>query len=182
MTPLRQRFLEDLQLRNFASKTIRIYLSAAIRFAAHFNRSPDQLGPEEIRTYQLHLLHERRVSWDTFNQAVCALRFLYRTTLGRPDVVTMIPYGKRAKTLPTVLSPDEVATLIGVLTNPVHRLCAQAAYACGLRVSEVVRLRVEDIDSARMWRAITATSGGWRTTRAATGTARSARAVRVPCG
>jgi integrase/recombinase XerD len=150
MTPLRQRFLEDLQLRNFAPKTIRIYLAAVIRFAAHFNRSPELLGPEEVRTYQLHLLHQRHVSWDTFNQAVCALRFLYRTPLGRPDVVTMIPYGKRAKTLPTVLSPEEVAALIEALTDPVHRLCAQAAYACGLRVGEVVRLRVEDIDSARM--------------------------------
>jgi integrase/recombinase XerD len=78
------------------------------------------------------------------------LRFLYRTTLGRPDVVTMIPYGKRAKTLPVVLSPEEVAAVIGAVSDPVHRLCARAAYGCGLRVGEVVRLRVEDIDSARM--------------------------------
>jgi integrase/recombinase XerD len=90
MTPLRKRFLEDLQLRNFAPKTVRIYLAAVIRFAVHFNRSPEHLGAEEVRAYQLHLLHQRRVSWDTFNQAVCALRFLYRTTLGRPDVVTMV--------------------------------------------------------------------------------------------
>ena len=150
MTPLRKRFLEDLQLRNFAPKTVRIYLGAVVRFAAHFNRSPEQLGAEHVRAYQLHLIHERCVSWDTFNQAVCALRFLYRTTLGRPDVVTMVPYGKRAKTLPVVLSPEEVATLIAAVADPVHRLCAQAAYACGLRVGEVVRLRVEDIDSARM--------------------------------
>jgi integrase/recombinase XerD len=150
MTPLRKRFLEDLQLRNFAPKTIRIYLAAAVRFAAHFKRSPEVLGPEHVRAYQLHLIHERLVSWDTFNQAVCALRFLYRTTLGRPDVVTMVPYGKRPRVLPVVLSPEEVAALIEALADPVHRLCAQAAYACGLRVGEVVRLRVEDIDSARM--------------------------------
>ena len=150
MTPLRKRFLEDLQLRNFAPKTIRIYLAAVVRFATHFNRSPEQLGPEHVRAYQLYLIRERLVSWDTFNQAVCALRFLYRTTLGRPDVVTMVPYGKRAETLPVVLSPEEVATLIEAVSDPVHRLCARAAYGCGLRVGEVVRLRVEDIDSARM--------------------------------
>lgn len=150
MTPLRKRFIEDLQLRNFAPKTIRIYLGAVIRYAAHFQRSPEVLGPEHVRAYQLHLIHQRRVSWDTFNQAVCALRFLYRTTLGRPEVVTMVPYGKRPRVLPVVLSPEEVATLIAALVDPVHRLCAQAAYACGLRVGEVVRLRIEDIDSARM--------------------------------
>jgi integrase/recombinase XerD len=150
MTPLRKRFIEDLQLRNFAPKTIRIYLSAVIRFAAHFKRSPEVLGPEHVRAYQLHLIHERLVSWNTFNQAVCALRFLYRTTLGRPDVVTMVPYGKRPRVLPVVLSPEEVAALIAALAHPVHRLCAQAAYACGLRIGEVVRLRIEDIDSARM--------------------------------
>jgi site-specific recombinase XerD len=149
-TPLRKRFLEDLRFRNFAPKTVRIYLAAAIRFAAHFNRSPEQLGAEEVRAYQLHLLNHRRVSWDTFNQAVCALRFLYRTTLGRPDVVTAVPYGRRAKTLPVVLSPEEVATLINAIADPMHRLCAQTAYGCGLRVGEVVRLRIEDIDSARM--------------------------------
>ena len=150
MTPLRQRFLEDLQLRNLAPKTIRIYLSSIIRFANYFKRSPEHLGPEDVRAYQLYLRNELHVSWNTFNQAVCALRFLYHTTLGRPDVVTMIPYGKRPKTLPTVLSPGEVATLIEAITHPVHRLGAQTAYACGLRVSEVVRLTVEDIDSARM--------------------------------
>jgi hypothetical protein len=108
------------------------------------------LGPEHVRAYQLHRIRERRASWDTVNQVVCALRFLYRTTLGRPDVVTMVPYGKRAKILPVVLSPEEVAAVIGARSDPMHRLCTRAPYGCGLRVGEVVRLRIEDIDSARM--------------------------------
>ena len=85
MTPLRQRFIDDLRLRNYAKRTVETYVSQVAAFARHFGRSPDLLGPEEVRAYQLHLL-QRRVSWSTFNQAVCALRFLYRITLPRPAV------------------------------------------------------------------------------------------------
>src|SRR5271156_5579937 len=110
-TPLRQRFIDDLRLRNYAQRTIETYVGRVIAFAKHFGRSPEELGGEDVRLFQLHLL-ERRVSWSSFNQAVCALRFLYGITLRRPDELPMIPFGKRPKTLPCVLSPEEVARLL----------------------------------------------------------------------
>jgi hypothetical protein len=87
MTPLRQRMLEDLRVRNYAPKTQAIYIENVARFAAHFGQSRELLGTEQIRTYLVHLVEERRVSWSLFNQTVCALRFLYRVTLGRGDLV-----------------------------------------------------------------------------------------------
>jgi len=149
MTPLRQRFIDDLRLRNYAQRTIETYVGRIVAFAKHFGRSPDLLGPEEVRTFQLHLL-ERRVSWSSFNQAVCALRFLYGTTLGRPEQLPLIPYGKRPKTLPSVLAPQEVLRLIGAAPTPRDRIFLQVAYGCGLRLSELIHLRVTDIDSARL--------------------------------
>ena len=149
MTPLRQRFIDDLRLRNYAARTIETYVGRIAAFAKHFGRSPDLLGPEEVRTFQLHLL-ERQVSWSSFNQAVCALRFLYGTTLGRPEQLPMIPYGKRPKTLPSVLAPQEVLRLIAGAQTPRDRIFLQVAYGCGLRLSELIHLQVTDIDSARM--------------------------------
>jgi integrase/recombinase XerD len=149
MSPLRQRMIEDLRLRNYAPKTQQIYLDHVGRFARHFDRSPEALGSEEIRTYQLHLV-EQGVSWSQFNQAVCALRFLYRVTLKREDAVEHIPFPKQEKRLPSVLSPEEVQRLLGAVENRKHRLVLMVLYAAGLRVSEAVHLKVEDIDSARM--------------------------------
>jgi integrase/recombinase XerD len=149
MTPLRQRFIDDLRLRNYSSRTIETYVGRIVCFARHFGRSPELLGPDEVRQFQLHLLG-RGVSWSSFNQAVCALRFLYGTTLGRPEQLPLIPYGKRAKKLPSVLSPEEVARLLEAAPPPRDRLLLQVAYGCGLRLSELTHLRVTDIDSARM--------------------------------
>jgi site-specific recombinase XerD len=149
MTPLRQRFLDDLRLRNYSPRTLECYVAAVARFARHFGRSPEALGPEEIRTYQVHLVQQEHASWSRFNQAVCALRFLYRVTLGRPEVVPMIPFGKRPKTLPAVLSHQEVLRLFAALPDNPYRTLVRTAYACGLRIGEVVRLRVADIDSGR---------------------------------
>jgi site-specific recombinase XerD len=149
MTPLRQRFIDDLRLRNYARRTIDTYVGHIAAFARHFGRSPDQLGPEQVRAYQLHIL-ERKLSWSTFNQAACALRFLFVTTLGRREQLPMIPYGKRPKTLPSVLSPDEVLRLIDAEAPGRDRLLLQVAYGCGLRLSELLHLQVADIDSARM--------------------------------
>jgi hypothetical protein len=92
---LRQRFLDDLRLRNYSPRTLECYVHHVARFARHFGRSPEHLGPEEIRAYQLHLLQQQHASWSTFNQAVCALRFFYGVTLQAPFAVTLIPYGKR---------------------------------------------------------------------------------------
>jgi integrase/recombinase XerD len=149
MTPLRQRFVHDLQLRNYAPRTVTTYVAAVARFAGFHGRSPELLGPEPIRAYLLHLVHQRRASWSTFNQAASALRFLYRVTLGRPDVVPYIPYGKKPQTVPTVLSRDEVRRLLEAVPAGRFRLMLQLAYGCGLRVGEVVRLRVRDLDSGR---------------------------------
>jgi integrase/recombinase XerD len=149
MTPLRQRFIDDLRLRNYARRTIDTYVGQVAAFAKHFGRSPAVLGPADVRAYQLHLL-QRRVSWSTFNQAACALRFLYRTTLGRPEELPFIPFGKRPKTLPSVLSPDEVLRLLDAAPPGRDRVLLQVAYGCGLRLNELLHLRVTDIDSARM--------------------------------
>jgi site-specific recombinase XerD len=149
MTPLRQRFIDDLRLRNYARRTIDTYVSRVACFAKHFGRSPELLGPNEVRDFQLHLL-QQRVSWSSFNQAVCALRFLYGTTLGRPEQLPLIPYGKVPKKLPSVLSPEEVARLLEAAPPPRDRVLLQVAYGCGLRLSELTHLQVTDIDSARM--------------------------------
>jgi site-specific recombinase XerD len=149
MTPLRQRFVHDLQLRNYSPRTVETYLHHVVRFARHFQRSPKDLGAEEVRQYQLYLLGQQ-ASWSVFNQAVCALRFLYRVTLGGPFAVEMIPYGKKPRSLPAVLSREEVAQLLALVGQPTERLILQTTYACVLRAAEVLALRVSDIDSGRM--------------------------------
>jgi integrase/recombinase XerD len=149
MTPLRQRFTQDLQIRNYAPRTITTYVQAIAAFARHFGRSPEQLDAEHIRLYQLHLI-ARHASWSRFNQAVCALRLLYRLTLQRPELVTMIPFGKKPKTLPCVLSTAEVRLLLQCASPPWFLTLLQLTYACGLRIGEVVRLRPGDIDGSRL--------------------------------
>jgi site-specific recombinase XerD len=141
--------LTDLQLRNYSPRTQKLYLGHVARFARHFGRSPAELGAEEIRAYLVHLLG-RRVSWNLFNQTVCALRFLYRQTLDRGDLVPHLPFPRTPKKLPTVLSIEETARFLDSIPNPKHRVVLMTAYAAGLRVSEVVALRITDIDSARM--------------------------------
>jgi integrase/recombinase XerD len=149
MTPLRQRLIHDLQLRNYSPRTIDCYVRAVARFAQHVGRSPEHLDAEHTREYQLHLL-QQKASWSRFNQAVCALRFLYGVTLQRPGVVPMIPYGKKLKSLPAVLSQEEIRCLLGSVRLPWFLMLLQTTYACGLRLGEVVRLQVPDLDSARM--------------------------------
>lgn len=149
MTPLRQRFLEDLRLRNRSPKTICCYLRHVTQFARYFGRSPEGLGPEQARQYQLHLL-ERKLSWSSFNQCVCALRFLYGTTLGRADYIERLPYGRRPKKLPVVLDRQEVVELFSCVCCQGHRMLLTTMYATGLRVGEAVQLSVRDIDSRAM--------------------------------
>jgi integrase/recombinase XerD len=149
MTPLRQRFIQDLQIRNYAPRTISTYVAAIAAFARHAGCSPELLDAEHVRLYQLHLLGQH-ASWSRFNQAVSALRLLYAVTLRRADMVALIPYGKRPKVLPAVLSPDEVRRLFAAVTDLFYLLILQTSYAAGLRVSEVVRLKVSDIDAQRL--------------------------------
>jgi integrase/recombinase XerD len=150
MTQLRQRMLEELQRRNYSAGTIRLYLQHVAAFAQHFHRSPDQLGAEEIRQYQLFLIQKKKLAWSSYNQIVCALRFFYAKTLKRPLLLSDIPLPRKVQQLPLILSPEEVAR---ILTAPEHlksRALLMTIYATGLRRSEVARLRVRDIDSARM--------------------------------
>lgn len=149
MSPLRQRMLEDLRLRNYAVRTQQIYLEHVSRFARRYGRSPEQLGPEEIRSYQLQLI-EKGASWSQFNQVTCALRFLYTVTLEQPWRVEKIAFPRKPARLPAVLSREEVARLLEAVSNRKRRLVLRTIYAAGLRVSEVTHLKVEDIDSARM--------------------------------
>ncbi len=115
MTQLRQRMLEDLQIRNYSPNTQRAYVDRVAAFARYFGKSPDRLGPEEIRAYQLHLVQHKKVVPSTLNQAVCALRFFYRVTLQSDWNLERIPHAKREKKLPVVLSPDEVVQFFAAI-------------------------------------------------------------------
>src|SRR5712691_2676470 len=150
MTTLRQRMTDDLRLRNRSARTIKTYIACVAHFARHFQKSPELLGPEEIRQYQVYLVEQRRVSWSYFNQAVCALRFLYRHTLGRDWAITHIPFPRQPKRLPVVLSQAEVKRLFDAVQSLKLRAILMTTYAAGLRLSEVTHLRVSDIDSSRM--------------------------------
>lgn len=150
MGKLRTRMIEDMQMRNFSPHTQRAYVHAVARFAKFHRRPPDQLGPEEVRTYLVYLVQQRRVSWALYNQVLCALRFFFHTTLSRDRLLNGIPCPKGHKRLPVILSAAEVRRFFEAITNLKHRAMFMTAYATGLRVSELVGLRVEDIDSPRM--------------------------------
>jgi integrase/recombinase XerD len=150
MTPLRQRMLADMKLRNFASSTQRLYVAHVARFAAHYGRSPSDMGAEEARQYFQHLIETDGVSWSYFNQAVCALRFLYQVTLQRPEMIAHLPFPRQEKRLPTVLSEEEVTRFFQAVRQPRDRVALLTMYAAGLRVSEALGLKPTDIDSDRM--------------------------------
>src|SRR5262245_36594666 len=126
MTPLRQRMIEDLTFRNCSPRTIKTYVSHVARFAKFHRRSPDLLGPEDVRAYQRHLL-EKGASWTLFNQAACALKFFYRVTLQVTWPVQVIPYGRKPKKLPSVLGQDEVVQLIEAADDPVAHMALLTA-------------------------------------------------------
>lgn len=148
MTPLRQRLIEELQRRNYSPRTVTTYVAAVARTARHFRCSPDQLSPDQLRDFQLHLL-QQHVSWSQFNQITSALRFFYQHVLDRPDYVPYLPYGKKPRSLPVILSPGEVQQLLAAASAGRNRLLFRLTYGCGLRVSELTHVRVADIDSAR---------------------------------
>jgi integrase/recombinase XerD len=150
MTPLRQRMIQDMQLRTFAPGTVSVYVNCIARFARHFGKSPELLGPEDVRAYLLHLIEQRRPSWSYYNQNLHALRFLFNVTLGRDWVLEHIACPKQPKRLPVVLSPNELTRSFAAIAGLKYRAVLMTAYAAGLRVSEVAALRVEDIDSHRM--------------------------------
>ena len=151
MTSLRQRMIEDMRVRNLSPHTERAYVETVARFARHFGQSPARLGPEEIRAYQVYLTTERHLAPSSLVIAVSALRFLYKVTLKQPwSFDTVIPAPKKPRTLPIVLSPEEVVRFLDCVKPPQHRTILTTCYAAGLRISEAVRLTVSAIDSGRM--------------------------------
>lgn len=116
ISPLRRRMIEDMNVRNLSRATQRCYVQAVAKFSRHFGRSPDRLGLAELHAYQVHLV-SAGVSWGAFNQAVCALRFLYAVTLGRTAMVKRIPYARKQRHLPVVLSAEEVGRFLAAVPN-----------------------------------------------------------------
>ena len=147
-TPLRQRVIEDMTVRNLSPTTRATYIGAVKKFSLFHGRSPADLGIEDVRVYQLHLVEEK-VAWATLNHTISALRFFYGVTLGRDDLPERIPYARVPKTLPIVLSTTEVARFLEVVDNDVCRTALTTAYATGMRTAEVLALRIEHIESAR---------------------------------
>ena len=151
MTSLRQRMLEDMRVRRLSPFTQRTYVETVARFARYFDRSPDQLGPEQIRTYQVYLATERRLATSSLLVAVAALRFLYRVTLQRRwSFDDLIPAPKKPQSLPVVLSQQEVVRFLDAVKAAKHRAILTTCYAAGLRISEAIGLTVSAIDSERM--------------------------------
>jgi site-specific recombinase XerD len=150
MTYLRQRMIEDMQIRNLSLNTQKRYLDHVAAFAKYFKKSPEYLGLDEIRVYQLHLVQIRRLSSSSINIAVCALRFLYRITLRRDWHVERIVLARREQKLPIVLSAHEVVKFFHAIDSIKYRAILMTAYAAGLRISEVLGLKFADIDSSRM--------------------------------
>ena len=159
VSPLRQRMIDDMKMRNMSPNTQNIYVSAVARFSAFHGHSPDKLGLEGVREYHLHLV-SRHLKPTTINPIMGALRFFYRTTLGQDNVADQIPYARVADTLPAVLSREEVERLLKAVPGLKMRTAFITIYAAGLRVSELVALTARDIDSARMVIAIRNGKGG----------------------
>lgn len=151
MTALRQRMLEDMKIRNLALNTQASYLLQVSQFARHFGKSPEVLGRENIRAYQLHLTQEKKLAPGSITIAVSALRFLYNVTLHRDwKLEEIIPAPKKPQTLPIILSPEEVLQFLGCVRLNNHRTILTCCYAAGLRISEALALQAPHIDSQRM--------------------------------
>jgi site-specific recombinase XerD len=142
--------LDELQRRNYAQSTVTAYISALREFAGYFKRPPDQLGPEQIREFQLHLIRDRKLAVNTVKQRMAAVQFFFLKTLKRAYLQEEFPYPKTPSKLPAVLSQEEVTRLIDSAANLTHRAMLMTLYSTGLRRAELVRLKVTDIDSQRM--------------------------------
>ena len=151
MTSLRQRMIEDMQIRNLAVHTQNTYVLQVSMFARHFGKSPEGLGPEEIRTYQVYLTNEKKLATGSILIAISALRFLYKVTLHKGwTFEEIIPTPKKPQKLPIVLSPEEVIHFLGCVASIKHRVILTTCYAAGLRISEVICLTPPAVDSKRM--------------------------------
>ena len=149
INPLRRRMIEDMTVRNLSPATQQSYLNAVSKFSRYFGCSPDRLGLEDVHAFQVHLV-ATGISWPALNQIVCALRFFYGVTLGQATVPERIAYAREPSKLPIVLSADEVVRFLEAIPSLKSRTALTTVYAAGLRVSEVVLLKIADIDSQRM--------------------------------
>ena len=149
MSPRRRRMIEDMSVRNLSPATQRSYIHAVSKFSRCFGRSPDRIGLEDVHAFQVHLV-STGISWPSLNQIVCALRFFYGVTLGQDTIPERIPYAREPRKLPVVSSTDEVVRFLEAVSSLKSRVALTAAYAAGLRVSEVVGIKIADIDSSRM--------------------------------
>lgn len=149
VSPLRRRMIDDMSLRNLSPATQRSYLHAVTKFSRYFGRSPDQLGLEDVRAFQVYLVSQG-ISWPALNQTVCALRFFYGVTLDRAEIPERIVYARTPRKLPAILSAGEVVRFLEAVPSLKARTALTTAYATGLRASEAVSLKVTDIDSERM--------------------------------
>lgn len=150
MTSLRQQMTDQMTVRGMAEKTKGAYLRAVSGLARYYHRSPDQLTEQEVQQYLLHLIEERRLAWSSCNVATNGLKFFYHMTLDRPQAQFCIPQAKTPRRLPEILSREEIERLFTAAREPKHRTLLMLTYSAGLRVSEVARLKVRDIDSGRM--------------------------------
>jgi site-specific recombinase XerD len=150
MTALRQKMIEDMQLHGLAATTQEVYVQAVKQLAQHYGKSPELISEEELRQYFLHLGNVRHVSPSTFRIALCAIKFCFRQTLGRPWPVLELVRPPREKKLPVVLSAAEVHQILRCIHLPLYRACLGTIYSCGLRLAEGVHLRVGDVDRGRM--------------------------------
>ena len=151
MTILRRRMTEDMKIRNLSPHTQASYLQQVTQFACYFGKSPDLLGPEEIRTYQIYLTNEKKLAPGSIHIAIAALRFFYKVTLKRDwTFEEVLPLPKKPQKLPVILSPEEVLHFLPCVKHLKHRVILTTCYAAGLRISEAVRLKAPAIDSQRM--------------------------------
>ena len=150
MTPLREKMIEEMQLRRFSSNTQESYVRSVSGLASHYHKSPDQINSSQLKNYCLFLTNERNLSWSSINTITAGIRFFYAETLNRKDVALSIPPRKTPRRLPEIFSRDELLALFSSTANLKHRLVLMTAYGCGLRISEVTSLKVGDIDSKRM--------------------------------
>jgi integrase/recombinase XerD len=150
MTPLRQRMVEDMQLRGLSARTQEAYVGAVAQLAQHFGKSPEHIDEEEVRQYFLYLTNVKRVSASSCTVALCGIKFLYQHTLQRPWTILEFVRPPQVKRLPVVLSIAEVGQVLRQVRQLRLRTCLNTIYACGLRLQEGVHLQVGDIDSKRM--------------------------------
>jgi len=150
MTPLRQKMINEMALRRFAPKTQEAYVAAVAGLARYYKQSPEKIDKQMIQDYLLYLMEERKLSWNSCNVAVSGLRFFYTQALGMDSMFLSIPPRKSQSILPEIFSVEELEKLFSALSNQKHRAMLMTTYAAGLRVSEVIGLKVTDVDSGRM--------------------------------